>query len=129
MSVERYREFLHESGSYPEDVGGVPGFIRFLEAALNPFHDKHEEMLTWYYTSGAAADRPNLAACFDYPRRGDVLVVLDLDRLGRRAGELIGLIDDLELPPSRCVSAHPYRRPSRLALSCPSVPAAPRFRL
>ena len=22
--------------------------MRFLEAALNPFHDKHEEMLTWY---------------------------------------------------------------------------------
>ena len=32
--------------------------------------------------SGAAADRPNLAACLDYLRRGDVLVVLDLDRLG-----------------------------------------------
>ena len=22
--------------------------MRFLEAALNPFHDEHEEMLTWY---------------------------------------------------------------------------------
>ena len=32
----------------PEDVGGVPGFMRFLEAALNPFHDEHEEVLTWY---------------------------------------------------------------------------------
>ena len=32
----------------PEDVGGVPGFMRFLEAALNPFHNEHEEMLTWY---------------------------------------------------------------------------------
>ena len=32
----------------PEDLGGVPGFMRFLEAALNPFHDEHEEMLTWY---------------------------------------------------------------------------------
>ena len=46
--------------------------------------------------SGAAADRPNLAACLDYLRRGDVLVVLDLDRLGRRAGELISLIDELD---------------------------------
>ena len=35
--------------------------------------------------SGAAADPPNLAACLDYLRRGDVLVVLDLDRLGCRA--------------------------------------------
>ena len=32
----------------PEDVGGVPGFMRFLEAALNPFHEEHDEVLTWY---------------------------------------------------------------------------------
>ena len=31
-----------------------------------------------------------------YLRRGDVLVVLDLDRLGRRASELITLIDELD---------------------------------
>ena len=48
------------------------------------------------HASGAAADRPNLAACLDYLREGDVLVVLDLDRLGRRAGELITLIDELD---------------------------------
>ena len=47
------------------------------------------------HVSGAAAKRPNLAACLDYLRRGDVLVVLDLDRLGRLAGELITLIDEL----------------------------------
>ena len=46
--------------------------------------------------SGAAPDRPSLTACLDYLRRGDVLVVLDLDRLGRRAGELITLIDGLD---------------------------------
>ncbi|MEE3504630.1 MAG: resolvase [Acidiphilium sp. 21-60-14] len=46
--------------------------------------------------SGARSDRPGLRACLDYLRRGDVLVVLDLDRLGRLAGELIGLVDDLE---------------------------------
>ncbi len=32
----------------------------------------------------------------DYLRRGDVLVVLDLDRLGRLAGELIRLVDELD---------------------------------
>ena len=48
------------------------------------------------HASGAAPDRPNLTACLDYLRRGDVLVVLDLDRLGRRAGELITLIDELD---------------------------------
>ena len=46
--------------------------------------------------SGARADRPGFAACLDHLRSGDVLVVLDLDRLGRRAGELIRLVDELE---------------------------------
>ena len=46
--------------------------------------------------SGASTDRPGLKACLDYLRKGDVLVVLDLDRLGRLAGELIRLIDELE---------------------------------
>lgn len=46
--------------------------------------------------SGASADRPGLKACLDYLRKGDVLVVLDLDRLGRLAGELIRLVDGLE---------------------------------
>ena len=46
--------------------------------------------------SGASTDRPGLKACLDYLRRGDVLVVLDLDRLGRLAGELIRLVDGLE---------------------------------
>ena len=47
-------------------------------------------------TSSAAPKRPNLAACLDYLRKGDVLVVLELDRLGRLAGELISLVDDLD---------------------------------
>ncbi|MFL5282492.1 MAG: recombinase family protein [Rhodopila sp.] len=46
--------------------------------------------------SGASADRPGLSACLDYLRRDDVLVVLDLDRLGRRTGELIRLVDELD---------------------------------
>ena len=47
------------------------------------------------HASGTTSDRPNLAACLDYLRAGDVLLVLDLDRLGRLAGELITLIDAL----------------------------------
>lgn len=46
--------------------------------------------------NGAGSGRPGLSACLDFVRRGDVLVVLDLDRLGRRAGELIRLVDGLE---------------------------------
>ena len=45
--------------------------------------------------SGVKADRPGLAACLDHLRRSDVLVVLDLDRLGRLAAKLVGLIDEL----------------------------------
>ena len=48
------------------------------------------------HASGADADRPQLTACLDYLRSGDVLVVLDLDRLGRRAVDLVALIDSLE---------------------------------
>jgi len=46
--------------------------------------------------SGMSVDRPGLSACLDDLRRDDVLVVLDLDRLGRRAGGLIQLVDELE---------------------------------
>lgn len=46
--------------------------------------------------SGAHADRPGLKACLDHLRRDDVLVVLDLDRLGCRAGELIRLVGELD---------------------------------
>jgi DNA invertase Pin-like site-specific DNA recombinase len=45
---------------------------------------------------GAQAERPGLAECLAYLRPGDVLTVLDLDRLGRMARDLIGLIEDLE---------------------------------
>ena len=45
--------------------------------------------------SGASADRRDLAACLDYRRRGNSLVVFDLDRMQRLAGELITLIDEL----------------------------------
>lgn len=47
--------------------------------------------------SGAKAERPGLEACLEFLRKGDVLVVLDLDRLGRLAGELITMIDQLEV--------------------------------
>ena len=46
--------------------------------------------------SGASSERAGLKDCLGYLRRGDVLVVLDLDRLGRLAGELICLVDELE---------------------------------
>lgn len=31
----------------PEDVGGPPGYIDFIEAISNPRHDEHQAMLEW----------------------------------------------------------------------------------
>ncbi len=45
--------------------------------------------------SGAKADRPGLAEALYIARRGDVLVVWRLDRLGRSLKELVELVDQL----------------------------------
>lgn len=46
--------------------------------------------------SGSRADRPGLAEAIDFARRGDVLVVWKLDRLGRSLPHLIEVVGDLE---------------------------------
>jgi DNA invertase Pin-like site-specific DNA recombinase len=45
--------------------------------------------------SGKTADRPELAACLDYLRAGDTLVVPCLDRLSRSLQDLIGIVAEL----------------------------------
>jgi DNA invertase Pin-like site-specific DNA recombinase len=45
--------------------------------------------------SGRTAERPELTACLDYLRAGDVLVVPSLDRLSRSLQDLITLVGDL----------------------------------
>lgn len=45
--------------------------------------------------SGAVVERPELAACLDYVRAGDVVVVLSLDRLGRSLADLIDIVAQL----------------------------------
>ena len=67
---------------------------QILDRQLDALNDAGCERVFEDRACGAASDRPNLAACLDYLRQGDVFV--DLDRLGRRAGELIALIDDLD---------------------------------
>ncbi len=43
-----YPAFVHgERRCPPEDVGGVPGFMQFLEAAPDPLHEEHEQVVTW----------------------------------------------------------------------------------
>ena len=46
--------------------------------------------------SGAHDDRPELAALLDYARRGDVLMVWRLDRLGRSLPHLLTIASDLQ---------------------------------
>ena len=45
--------------------------------------------------SGKDADRPELAACLDYLRPGDTLVVPSLDRLSRSLADLIAIVSTL----------------------------------
>ena len=59
--------------------------------------------------SGSNSQRKGLDDCLNYLRKGDVLVVLDLDRLGRLASDLIKLIDELAEKDGVCQhSCHPY---------------------
>ncbi len=45
--------------------------------------------------SGATTDRPGLRAVLDYARKGDVIVVHTLDRLGRTVRDTLNLIHEL----------------------------------
>ena len=45
--------------------------------------------------SGVKADRPGLASCLKALRRGDILIVWSLDRLGRNLKHLINLVEEL----------------------------------
>jgi len=46
--------------------------------------------------SGTLRDRPELAACLEYLRAGDVLVVVKLDRLGRSLSHLLEVVATLD---------------------------------
>lgn len=36
-----------ENACPPEDVGGPPGYMYYIEAVLDPTHDEHEDMIAW----------------------------------------------------------------------------------
>ena len=54
--------------------------------AINLYHD---------LASGVRDDRPGLDSCLRALRRGDVLVVWKLDRLGRNLAHLVNTVQDL----------------------------------
>lgn len=54
------------------------------------------ELIYSEQASGKNAERPELAQCLKALRRGDILVVWRLDRLGRSLPDLVRIITDLE---------------------------------
>ena len=83
--------------------------------------------------SGKTADRPELAACLDYLRAGDTLVVPSLDRLSRSLQDLITLVARLRRRGARPAGlrADTTWRPARRSgpgvtaiISAAAVPAA-----
>jgi DNA invertase Pin-like site-specific DNA recombinase len=52
-------------------------------------------IFTDHGVSGSMARRPELDACLDHLRAGDVLTVWKLDRLGRNTQQVLAVVDDL----------------------------------
>ena len=57
-----------------------------IDDAANLYHD---------FASGVRADRPGLESCLRALRKGDVLVVWKLDRLGSNLAHLVNTVQDL----------------------------------
>ncbi len=47
-SLSEVRCLAGENACPPEDVGGPPGYERFLQAIADPNHEEHDDMLEWY---------------------------------------------------------------------------------
>lgn len=47
QSGQRIRCVAGENACPPEDVGGVGGYLEFLEAITDPRHEQHADMLEW----------------------------------------------------------------------------------
>src|SRR5262245_48308627 len=46
---ELYPRLLDATGRCrPEDIGGPPGYAKFLEATADPQHERHAELREWY---------------------------------------------------------------------------------
>ena len=58
-------------------------------------HGVNSEHIYTDYTSGRGIDRPGLESCLKALRKGDLLVIWKLDRLGRSLKHLINTVKDL----------------------------------
>ncbi|MDE0380525.1 MAG: plasmid pRiA4b ORF-3 family protein [Rhodospirillales bacterium] len=67
----------------PENVGGPPGFKRFLEAVLDPAHEEHRSMIEW---SGKAYDPADIDEGLVRARMEDVANLRRGARANRRRG-------------------------------------------
>jgi predicted site-specific integrase-resolvase len=92
-----------ENGATTVDGAGHPiGYARVstrgqdLALQLDALEQAGCERIFQDVGSGSIRDRPQLAACLDYLRAGDTLVVWRLDRLGRSLRHLIDVIASLE---------------------------------
>ncbi|MFD6883002.1 recombinase family protein [Rhodococcus sp. NPDC060084] len=80
----------------------VVGYARVSTSEQDPQlqHDALEaagaiRIFTDHGVSGANTERPQLVACLDHLRAGDVLTVWKLDRLGRNTADVLRVVDDL----------------------------------
>ena len=66
------------------------------------------------FASGVRDDRPGLDSCLRALRKGDVLVVWKLGRLGRNLAHLVNTVQDLTCPPAAwACGCLPARAPGR----------------
>jgi len=84
------------------DAMAVIGYARVSTADQNPqlqLDALKEAGATRIFTdqgvSGSTASRPQLDACLDHLRKGDVLTVWKLDRLGRNTRHVLEVVDEL----------------------------------
>jgi DNA invertase Pin-like site-specific DNA recombinase len=67
-----------------------------LQLQLDALNDAGAvRIFTDHGVSGSTANRPQLDACMDHLRKGDVLTVWKLDRLGRNTQHVLAVVDEL----------------------------------
>ena len=81
---------------------GIIGYARVSTTDQNPqlqldaLRDAGaSRIFTDHGVSGSTARRPELDACLDHLREGDVLTVWKLDRLGRNTQHVLAVVDEL----------------------------------